>query len=143
MFAKHLANVASSADTTRRMVIALEKSAMEKDTEILSLKESVKSSGEKLKIMSEQESKLSAKLKTVESEIVELKKKLEESHKFKDLAGKSANDVIKIKARVAHYNSVEYTEEVINIFQQSTDYQTDLFNKASVYYERGMAHILR
>lgn len=75
--------MASFAGTSRRMVIALEKKVSQKDTEILSLKDSVKSAKEKLHQSSEQEVLSSSKLNVVEAKIAELEIKLQKEVKEK------------------------------------------------------------
>lgn len=86
----------------------------------------------------------SAKLNVVKAKAAELEKKLqEEKAKCKNLAEKSAEEIKNLTAQVEHYRSAKYTEEIMDIFQKSKDYQSKLFAKAFVYYDRGAAHVLR
>lgn len=139
--------MASSADTSKQMVIALEKKVSEKDVEILSLKDSVKSVEKKLHQSLEREMQSSSKLNAAKAKIAELERKLqkeiEEKAKFKSVADKNAEEVKELTARVEHYKSAKYTEEILDIFQKSEEYQSELFAKAFVFYDRGAAHVLR
>lgn len=121
--------MASFVGTSRRMEISLEKKVAEKDTEILSLKYSVKSAEDKFHQSSEREVQTSAKLNAAEAKATELEKKLqkevEEKSKFKSLAKKSTAEIKELTVQVDHYKLAKYTEEVINIFQKLEDYQSE------------------
>lgn len=88
-YVTHLANMAPSSTSSKRLVISLETKITEKDNEILTLKDSVNVKDEQLRLSSEREIQASNKLSAVEAKIVELEEKLEkeieETVRFKSL----------------------------------------------------------
>lgn len=147
MWAKHLADMASSASASKRMAIAVENTVAERDKEIISLKDAVTLNEEKLatteerlRQSTEQNQLDSAKCKASEAKVAELEKELA---KYKELAGKHAEEAKGFSAKVDYYRSAAYTEEVITLFQQSEEYDAALTDKAFVFYDRGSAHVLR
>lgn len=66
----------------------------------------------------------------------------EKSQEYKTLAEKAQEEVKTLSEKVDHYTSSAYTEEVINVFQTSEDYQNELFGKTFAFYDRGAAHVL-
>lgn len=93
----HLANMNSSAVSSKQMVIALETQVTFKDSKILKLKDSVNSKEEQLRQSFEREAHSSSKQNAAEVKITELERRLkivtEEAAKFKNLAEKNCRKV--------------------------------------------------
>lgn len=146
-YTHHIANMASSAATSKRLAIALETKVTEKNKTILSLEDVVKAKEEQLQLSLEKENQTSNKLRAAETRIIELeaalKKTTEEAAKFKTLVDEITEEARMLNDRVKYFESSEYTEKVIDLFQKSGEYQLEFFYKVISYYDRGAAHILR
>lgn len=119
-YTKHIANMASSAASSKRLVISLETKVTEKDKTILKLEDSIKAKEEQLRLSPEKEIQASNKLSAAETRIIELeaalKKKAEESANVKSLAEKKTGEVQMLTDKVKYFESSKYTEKVIDIF---------------------------
>lgn len=112
----HLAKMAASTSSSKQMVNALEKILTEKQTEILHLKESVKTREDLLELASKKNEKLADDLSASKSKNKVEKKLKDEEAKSAEVERKHVSEIKKLSDKVAYVESEEYTAKVLDIF---------------------------
>lgn len=73
-YTMHLARIASSASSSKQMVISLEKTIKEKEIKLLKVRESIKTKEDQLQLAAERENQLSNSLNEAKTKITELER---------------------------------------------------------------------
>lgn len=140
----HLAKLDSLASSSKQKITNLEKNVAESKAELLGLKESVKNRDNLIRLATEKENKLSEELSVLKEKNLKLEKKLKnEVAKSRGAEMMHARDIKKLSDKVAYYELEEYMAKVLETFQSSKKFEFVVLEKACVFYEWGINHVIK
>lgn len=134
--------MASSVNTSKTMQMNLEKKCIDlegqlswKNKALDSATDKLSSAKENVAMVIAEKDKQSTDLISFQQVNEDLKAQLRDfNQKLKDLESQCRA----AEAKVAHYESAEYTAKVVDIYWNSPEFEDELYEKSSAFYERGV-----